>query len=146
MAFENQINAVNQGVENAKSATKSFFKKLLLWIFIILLTVGVIAYLSTKISYSSGERAGVISKFSEKGYIIKTYEGELNVGAQGEVGNFSQNIWPFSLVSDKPELVAKLSDSMLNGKRVKLKYEQKYFQYFWLGDTKYFLTDVEVQE
>ncbi len=146
MAFENQINAVNQGVENAKSATKSFFKKLLLWILILLITFSAFAYLSTKISYSTGERAGVVSKFSEKGYVIKTYEGELNVGAQGEVGNFSQNIWPFSVSSENTELIAKLSDSMLNGKRVKLKYDQKYFQYFWMGDTKYFLTEVEVQE
>lgn len=146
MAFENQINAVNQSVENAKAATGRFFRRLLLWIFVILIILGILAYLSTKVSYSNGERAGVVSKLSEKGYVFKTNEGELNVGAQGEVGNLSQNIWAFSVEGDKTEIIDKLNDSMLSGKRVKLKYKQMYFQYFWMGDTKYFLTDVEVAE
>lgn len=139
MAFEESVN-------NAKAATGRFFRRLLMWIFILLVLAFILMWASTKFSYSQGDRAGVVSKFSEKGFVIKTHEGELNVGAQGEVGNMAQNLWEFSVANSDPEIVQKLSDSMLSGKRVRLHYEQKYFKYFWLGDTKYYVTKVDVEE
>ena len=48
-------------------------------------------------SYSDGERAGVLQKFSRKGWICKTYEGEL---ALYIVGGVAPEIWAFS-VRDK---------------------------------------------
>ncbi|MGZ8293547.1 MAG: hypothetical protein ACXWVG_10925, partial [Telluria sp.] len=48
-------------------------------------------------SYSEGERAGILQKFSKKGWICKTYEGEV---AQYVVGGVSPQIWYFS-VRDK---------------------------------------------
>ncbi len=139
MAFEESVN-------NAKAATGRFFRRLLMWIFILLVLAFILMWASTKFSYSQGDRAGVVSKFSEKGFVIKTHEGELNVGAQGEVGNMAQNLWEFSVANSDPEIIQKLSDSMLSGKRVRLHYEQKYFKYFWLGDTKYYVTKVDVEE
>ena len=35
---------------------------------------------------------------------------------------------------------------MLSGKRVRLHYEQKYMKYFWLGDTEFYVTKVDVEE
>jgi hypothetical protein len=139
MAFEDSVNS-------AKAATSRFFKRLIMWILILAAVVFLALYLSTKVSYSEGDRAGVVSKFSEKGFLIKTHEGELNVGAQSDVGNISVNIWNFSVANNDPENIKKLSDSMLSGKRVRLHYEQKYFKYFWLGDTEYYITKVDVEE
>jgi hypothetical protein len=139
MAFEDSVNS-------AKAATGRFFRKLIMWIFILAILAFIVMYLSTKLSYSEGERAGVVSKFSEKGYLLKTHEGELNVGAQGDVGNLSVNIWAFSVANNDPEIIKKLQDSMLSGKRVRMHYEQKYFKYFWLGDTEYYVTSVEVDQ
>jgi hypothetical protein len=139
MAFEDSVNS-------AKSATGRFFKRLLMWILILAVLAAIITYLSTKLSFSEGDRAGVVSKFSQKGFVIKTHEGELNVGAQGEVGNMALSPWAFSVVNNDPEIIKKLSDSMLSGKRVRLHYEQKYFKYFWLGDTEYFVTKVDVEQ
>jgi hypothetical protein len=139
MAFENSVNS-------AKAATGRFFKRLIMWILILAVLAFALLYLSTKLSYSEGERAGVISKFSEKGFVIKTHEGELNVGAQGDVGNLSVNLWAFSVANNDPEIIKKLQDSMLSGKRVRMHYEQKYFKYFWLGDTEYYVTSVDVEE
>ncbi len=139
MAFGDSLNS-------AKAATGRFFKRLIMWIVILAILAFAILFLSTKLSYSEGDRAGVVSKFSEKGFILKTHEGELNVGAQGEVGNLSVNLWPFSVANNDPETIKKLSDSMLSGKRVRLHYEQKYMKYFWLGDTEYYVTKIDVEE
>lgn len=139
MAFEDSVNS-------AKAATGRFFRRLFMWLFILLVLAFIILYLTTKVSYSEGDRAGVVSKFSEKGFVLKTHEGELNVGAQGEVGNMAQNLWQFSVANNDPEIIKKLSDSMLSGKRVRLHYEQKYMKYFWLGDTEYYVTKVDVEE
>jgi hypothetical protein len=44
-------------------------------------------------AYSEGERAGVLQKFSKKGWLCKTYEGEL---AQYVVSGVAPQIWTFS--------------------------------------------------
>src|SRR5215212_166016 len=44
--------------------------------------------------YSEGERAGVLQKFSKRGWVCKTYEGEL---ALYIVGGMSPQIWHFSV-------------------------------------------------
>lgn len=138
--------AFNDSVNSAKAATGRFFKRLMMWLLILAILVFLFLYLSTKVSYSEGDRAGVVSKFSEKGFVLKTHEGELNVGAQGNVGNLSVNLWGFSVANNDPEIIRKLSDSMLSGKRVRLHYEQKYMKYFWLGDTEYYVTKVDVEQ
>jgi hypothetical protein len=139
MAFEDSVNS-------AKQATGRFFRRLIMWLLIIAVLAFIGLYLSTKVSYSEGDRAGVVSKFSEKGFLLKTHEGELNVGAQSDAGNLSVNIWNFSVANNDPVILEKLSSSMLSGKRVRLHYEQKYFKYFWLGDTEYYITKVDVEQ
>ena len=49
-------------------------------------------------SYSEGERAGILQKFSRKGWICKTYEGEL---ALYVVGGVAPQIWHFSTRDEK---------------------------------------------
>jgi hypothetical protein len=49
-------------------------------------------------AYSEGERAGVLQKFSKKGWICKTYEGEL---ALYVVGGVAPQIWYFSTRDEK---------------------------------------------
>jgi hypothetical protein len=134
---------IQQTVNSAKQATGRFFKRLFLGILILLLLAFALTYLSTQFAYSEGDRAGVVSKLSKKGYVIKTFEGELNVGAQGQVGNMVNNTWAFT-VAENDENVAKLiEDAVTSGKRVKLHYEQRYLKFSWMGDTEYFVTKVE---
>ena len=68
-------------------------------------------------SYSEGERAGYVQKFSKKGWICKTWEGELAMVAMP--GSLAEK-FPFS-VRDAA-VAAKLEKTM--GKRVALIYEQ----------------------
>lgn len=58
-----------------KSRVRSFFLKVL----VVLIFLGAIALWT----YSEGTRAGQLIKFSEKGVVFKTYEGELNMGGLG---------------------------------------------------------------
>jgi hypothetical protein len=109
-------------------------------IIFILLLIGIGYYLSTG-HFSSGERAGTISKLSERGYIFKTNEGVLNEGGySGETGTLTPRYWEFSAIDDS--VVVKLQQALSTGERVTLKYKEKFFQFAWNGDTKYFVTDV----
>lgn len=68
-------------------------------------------------SYSDGDRAGVLLKFSKKGWICKTYEGQL---ALYVVGGVAPQLWDFSV---RDEAVAKkLSDAV--GQEIQLHYTE----------------------
>lgn len=90
--------------------------------------------------YSSGERAGYVQKFSLKGYVCKTWEGEIVLvsmpGTQAEKFVFTV----------KDDAVAKkVNDSL--GKRVKLVYEEhKGIPSSCFGETPYFVQDIHVLE
>lgn len=88
--------------------------------------------------YSSGERAGYVQKLSLKGWICKTYEGELVLvsmpGTQAEKFYFS--------VHDKA--VAKRINETV-GKRVRLIYEEHVgIPTSCFGETRHFITGVEL--
>ncbi|QNM86928.1 6-phosphogluconate dehydrogenase [Polaribacter pectinis] len=87
------------------------------------------------ITYSTGVRSGELIKISRKGVLIKTWEGEISQGISGA------QIFAFS-VEDKNEKVAN-DLQKFQGKYVKLTYKERYATFFWLGDTKYFITKVE---
>ena len=117
------------------------------WIFILLLVVvGIfgIIYLVFNYTYSEGNRAGVIIKFSKKGYVFKTYEGELNIGGMGNIPNTAQlnNIWLFSVRSNA------VADTLmkLEGKKVSLHYHEVLKNLVWDGETHYFVDGVKVIE
>ncbi len=115
-------------------------KKAILFI-IFLLLIGVAYYVSSGY-FSDGERAGTISKLSQRGYIFKTYEGELNEGGfSGETGALTPRIWMFSAKEDS--VIADMQKALATGERVTLKYQEKFLKFPWNGDTKYFITDVK---
>jgi hypothetical protein len=95
-------------------------------------------------SFSEGSRAGTIVKLSRRGVLIKTYEGQLNLGGfSGETGSPASSLWDFSVSSGKDEVIRQLEEASLNGRRVKLYYKEKFFRLPVRGDTKYFVYKVE---
>jgi hypothetical protein len=89
-------------------------------------------------TYSSGERAGYVQKFSRKGWICKTWEGELAMVSMP--GTMSEKFL-FSVRDDR------VADSINNslGKRVALSYQQHVgIPTSCFGDTQYFVTAVKV--
>lgn len=99
-------------------------------------------------SYSSGSRVGKIVKFSKKGVVFKTYEGQMNVGgfAKDDDGDISPNVWSFSVYRDDEDIREAIDDAMDKGVEVKLHYKEKFYQFDWRGDSKYFVYDVEKVE
>ncbi len=122
-----------------KSKVRSFFLKVLAVIIVVL----VIMLWVFSWTYSEGTRAGQLIKFSEKGVVFKTYEGELNMGGlrTGEAKDgLEGNLWQFSVLDE--DVAKDLVDA--EGKRVKLSYKERYKAMAWQGDTNYFIVKVEV--
>jgi hypothetical protein len=91
-------------------------------------------------TYSDGNRAGYIQKFSRKGWVCKTHEGEL---AMTTVPGVAPVLWGFTVWDDR---VADELSRVL-GKRVILHYkEYRYLPTTCFGETTYFVDRVEVQE
>jgi len=90
------------------------------------------------LTYSQGYRAGELVKFSHKGLIFKTWEGEISQGvSEGQ-------IFVFSVEDHEKELIQQLVD--FQGAYVRLTYKERFKTFPWLGDSKYFVTEVEKTE
>jgi hypothetical protein len=95
-------------------------------------------------NYSSGERAGTVAKLSQRGIIFKTYEGQLNTaGLSGDTGSPSSLVWDFSVGAGDKEVIKNLEEALRSGKRVNLHYKEKFFRFFWQGDSKYYVYQVD---
>lgn len=120
---------------------KKFFKKLMLYSFLILTLAAIGTYLYFNFTYSDGNRAGTLIKFSKKGYVFKTYEGEINLGGVNPIpGNtIANNMWVFSVKDDA--VAYKLME--MEGKNIRVHYKEKIRNLPWQGETKYFVDQVE---
>jgi hypothetical protein len=121
---------------------KSRRKWLLLPLSIILLPILIFAlwaWVTLGYVYASGERAGYIQKLSKKGWLCKTWEGELAM--VNLPGSVTPQIFNFTVRSDS---VAELMEKEL-GKRVSLTYEEhRGVPTTCFGETGYFVTNVRV--
>ena len=91
-------------------------------------------------AYSAGERAGYVQKFSRKGWICKTWEGEL---AMVSIPGTMPEKFYFTVRDDA--VAARINQTM--GKRVALTYQQhKGVPTHCFGETEYFVVDVKPVE
>jgi len=118
-------------------------KKIMKWIgllFIPFLLLVIYTFMTLHWVYSSGERAGFVQKISEKGFVCKTYEGELVLvtipGTQAE---------KFLFTAKNKAVFDKINETI--GQRVRLLYKQhKWIPTSCFGDTEYFVYDVKLLE
>lgn len=111
-------------------------KKVLAIILSIIIAVTVVYFLFIYYAtYSEGYRAGELVKFSHKGVVFKTWEGEISQGVS------EAQIFSFSVEDNEKEVIKDLQD--FQGQSVKLMYKERFATFPWLGDTKYFVTKVE---
>ena len=110
----------------------------------LLVTLGIIVLLLAAtyafiyfVPYSEGTRSGELIKISRKGVLIKTWEGEISQGISGA------QIFSFSVLDKEEDVIQKLDE--YQGRYVKLRYMERYSTFPWLGDTKYFITSVELE-
>ena len=112
-----------------------------LFVLLVLVALGAAYFWSAwRWSYSTGERAGWVQKFSRKGWICKTWEGEMAMvsmpGSTTEKFNFT--VWEDAV----GEQINKLM-----GRRVRLHYEQKVgLPTSCFGETRYYVTQVTLVE
>ena len=113
--------------------------KILRWVTIILVLIVMLAagwlWLTLHWSYSQGERAGYVQKLSKKGWLCKTWEGEIAMvtmpGAIPEKFEFTV-----------PDDAMAQQINVLSGKRVVLNYKQhKFIPFSCFGETEYFIDD-----
>ena len=101
-----------------------------------ILYVAAKAGISLSYTYSQGERAGFVQKFSQKGWICKTWEGEM---AQTTQPGVPPLIWDFTVRNDS---IATAINAQI-GKRVALHYRQhKGVPTTCFGETEYFVDGV----
>jgi hypothetical protein len=94
------------------------------------------AIITLTYTYSSGDRAGILQKFSRKGWVCKTWEGELLMSA---VPGSAPEKFLFSVRSDS---VAQ-EINRLNGRHVVLQYEEhRGVPTNCFGDTDYYVKGV----
>lgn len=91
--------------------------ELMIYVAIVSLILAVALGSSGGCSVSDGTRKGTLTKFSSKGRIWTTYEGELVMGgfkSDGE-GKMQANVWEFSVHTDNPDkdaIVATLNEAI----------------------------------
>ena len=113
------------------SKLKKFFVYTILFITLFIVSYFTFVYY---VPYSEGVRSGELIKVTTKGYVVKTWEGEISQGIAGA------QIFSFSVMDNQPEAIQKLKE--LQGRFVKVNYVERYRTFFWWGDTRYFVTDV----
>jgi hypothetical protein len=109
---------------------------------LVLAAVGFVLYVwaAWSYSYSNGERAGYVQKLSRKGWLCKTWEGEL---AMANLPGAMPQVFAFTVRDD--QVAASINSAM--GRRVALHYEEhRGLPTSCFGETPYFITDVRVVE
>lgn len=104
---------------------------------IVSIVVVLIAYFSFIyfVTFSEGYRAGELVKISKRGVIFKTWEGRLSQGVSEE------QQFDFSVQKSDSGIIEKLKE--LQGKEVKLTYIERFGTFAWMGETKYYVKEVE---
>jgi hypothetical protein len=115
----------------------------LVLIFIIVL-LGVFIYWKYFYTYSEGYRAGLLQKFSKKGTLFKTFEGEMILSSVSSTSNIALASEKF-LFSVKDDRLAHQMDT-LQGLNVIVHYTQKNGSVFWRGDSMYLVDSVKVRK
>jgi hypothetical protein len=115
-------------------------KVLLIVVVLVVAGLAGFSWVTLHWSYSDGERAGYVQKLAHKGWLCKTWEGEMAMVTMP--GTVAEKFY-FTVPSDA--VAAQINASV--GKRMALHYEQhKWIPSSCFGDTEYFVTSVRVTE
>jgi len=123
---------------------KSKWKKRIILTLLTLIALFITYVFICGLTYSSGARTGIVIKISQKGYLFKTYEGELNLGgfSEGDGTIMPTRIWQFSVQRNDTANYNALTNSQ--GKHVRLHYKEVYKNFFWQSETPYFVEKIEL--
>jgi len=111
-------------------------KKFLIFVGVVIAVIAAFTAFTLSWSYSEGERAGYVQKFSRKGWVCKTWEGELAMASMP--GTMPQ---VFSFTVRDAAVAAQVNQTM--GQRVSIAYqEHRGVPTSCFGETQYYVTGV----
>lgn len=112
------------------------------FIILIILVLGMIIYWKYAFTYSEGYRAGLLQKFSSKGNVFKTYEGELILSSVQSNANVAIASEKF-LFSVTEKTLANQIERM-QGDNIVVHYREKNGTLPWRGESCYIVDSVRV--
>jgi len=124
---------------------KRTVKKVGYWsVFILVVIIAAFIYWKYVFTYSKGYRSGLLQKFSEKGMLFKTYEGELILSSVQSNANvaIASDKFVFSVTDDA---VARQIEQ-IQGKNVVVHYHEKKGTLPWRGESNYIVDSVRVAD
>ena len=114
------------------------------WILVLVVVVGLVGFtwFTLTFVYSAGERTGFVQKFSRRGWICKTWEGEMAlVTLPGTVAE------KFEFTVRDDAIAQQISRDMATGNRMTVQYNQhKWIPNSCFGDTQYFVTSARLSD
>jgi hypothetical protein len=127
-------------MNTVRKGSRTMLKVVGVIVVVIVLVLGVVSWISLKWVYAEGERAGYVQKFSHRGWLCKTWEGEMAMVTMP--GTLAEK---FAFTVRDEGVAQKINADI--GKRLALHYEQhKWIPNSCFGDTEYFVTSVAVAE
>jgi hypothetical protein len=118
--------------------------KVLKWGFYLILIFGAIfIYWKYFFTYSQGYRAGLLQKFSSKGMLFKTYEGEMILSSVSSTRDVALASEKFLFTLTNKSLIRQFDT--LQGNMVIVHYRQKNGSIFWRGDSPYLVDSVKIK-
>lgn len=109
---------------------------------VIVIAIAGYLYFVSHFHYSEGSRTGYLYKFIKKGYVFKTYEGDIYLGgATADNSSLINNLWAFSVPENKNSVVDSLEK--YEGTIVRISYYKVITNMPWQGDTPYFAYKAE---
>ncbi|MGB0390540.1 MAG: hypothetical protein ACPGD5_03160 [Salibacteraceae bacterium] len=111
-------------------------------ILLILSAIG--TYIVFFATYSEGYRVGTVIKMTKRGIFFKTHEGQLHTGGlSSDTGEGATSMWDFTVRRGDVEIREQIESAVDNGYKVKLFYDEQFYQWAMFGETKYFVSRVE---
>ena len=131
--------------ENIEKFTrkKRFGRFLGILTIVIILALGGFIYWKYYFVYSEGNRSGILQKFSYKGTIFKTYEGELILSSIRSTGNITLASEKFFFSVRNREVAKKMEN--MQGHFVTVHYKMKNGTLPWQGDSPYIVDSVKLE-
>jgi hypothetical protein len=120
--------------------TKRIFKWFILFLVIFL---SLFVYWKYFYTYSQGYRAGLLQKFSNKGVMFKTYEGEMILSSVTSTRDIAIASEKFLFTVTNKSLVRQFDT--LQGNMVIVHYKQKNAPVFWRGESPYLVDSIKVK-
>lgn len=119
-------------------------KKILKWtLTILIIFLAIFIYWKYFYTYSEGYRAGLLQKFSSKGTIFKTYEGEMILSSVASNRDIALASEKFLFTMINKDLIRTFDT--IQGEMVIVHYREKNGSIFWRGDSRYLVDSVKLK-